>query len=190
MKWLSEEGRLAELNQYKISEELDWEENDIALPQFAEYAEYCFNSMYSHGASIHKVDLNEDGISDVIEYLNCVGEQGGKEPLQTSLTIYLGNPDGSYEVAYYRPYFDTFLTYEHTGFFVIQYKGERYFVFDYYLPCYDPTERMVVYLYQENGFVGKLVLSYEYSELIFWDKEGVYCKEAKELAERWQNLSK
>lgn len=182
---LLEEGRVKELRQYQISEELDWEKNKINLPQFAEYAKYCFNSMAHAGAILLKTDLNEDGIADVIEYLSDVGFQERNEKTAFSLTIYLGNADGSYQVAYFKPYFATGI-YNSEDFFIVKYQGEVYFLFARNQPPSDENVevRIEAYSYQEGTFIGKLKLSCEYSELLFGDIEGEYGEEARRLAER------
>ena len=77
VKKLFSEENLAELDQFRISRTIKWEEAAqwaADSPYFAHFAFYSEYQLWSDGVTLLQVDLNGDGKEDWIEYLDTVGE--------------------------------------------------------------------------------------------------------------------
>lgn len=111
IEYLCKEGRRAEIDNYVISEILDFDEAaalaDIEpiLRHLKMYSEDHF-TVDTEGICIIMADVDSDGAEDIIEY--GPGSYDDKE-WANRLIIYLGDGKGGYRLGYSQPLFDTLI---------------------------------------------------------------------------------
>ena len=155
------EGRRAEIDNYVVSEMISIEkaavlaEKTPIMRYMEEYAEDSF-TIPTSGICMIAADVNNDGLEDLIEYGRANSNAMWNWRIANRLVIYLGKSDGSYELAYFQPVFDTEA--EWTDLIeVIQYKGENYLLFGDQRDQY----KMAIYWLSEGIPCGKLDFSYQ-----------------------------
>ncbi len=155
------EGRRAEIDDYVISESISLEEAAVLsektpiMKYLKSYAENSF-TIPTDGICIITADVNSDGIDDLIEYGPADDNALWNWEIANRLVIYLGKEDGSYELAYFQPVFDTEVGWTDL-IEVLRYKDEVYLLF-----CGQREQyKMTIYWLSEGIPCGKLIFSYQ-----------------------------
>ncbi len=181
VKKLFSEENLAELDQFRISRTIKWEEAAqwaADSPYFAHFASYPEYQFWSEGVILLQVDLNGDGKEDWIEYLPSVGRDMMYIFNYTdSLVIYLSNEKGEYTIPYYHSNFVTSWFYN-DSLSVIYYQDAYFLIFEEaYLNCYE----MIIYQVEEGVLTERLILRWNYGEVL---ATTLFCtEEQREMAE-------
>ncbi len=181
VKKLFSEENLAELDQFRISRTIKWEEAAqwaADSPYFAHFAFYSEYQLWSDGVTLLQVDLNGDGKEDWIEYLDTVGESAMQYfGYLSSLVIYLSNEKGEYTVTYYHSNFITNWDY-YAPIFVVCYQDAYFLIFEKaYSNCY----KMIIYQVEEGVLTERLILRWGYGEVL---ATTLFCTEGqREMAE-------
>ena len=181
VKKLFLEENLAELDQFRISRTIKWEEAAqwaADSPYFAHFASYPEYQFWSDSVILLQVDLNGDGKEDWIEYLHNVGSDMMHIFNYTdSLVIYLSNEKGEYTIPYYHSNFVTNWSYN-SPVSVIYYQDAYFLIFEKaYSNCY----KMIIYQVEKGVLTERLILRWEYGEVL---ATTLFCtEEQREMAD-------
>lgn len=155
------EGKRAEIDNYVVSKTISIEEAAVLaektpiMSYMKSYAENSF-TIPTDGICMIAADVNNDGLEDLIEYGSADSNAMWNWRIANRLVIYLGKSDGSYELAYFQPVFDTEVYWEDL-IEVLQYKDENYLLFSH------QGEQYMMTIYWLSGGIpcGKLDFSYQ-----------------------------
>lgn len=186
---LYKNGRKSDIENYVISKTLSfeeaalWAEKAPILGHLKRYAEDSF-TIPTTGICILLADVDGNGIEDVIEY-SPASSNITEWAIANRLIIYRGMVDGSYELSYSQPIFDTEVDWGDI-IEVLKYEGETYLLFS------DQREQnaMVIYWLSDGILNGKLEFEYQYKDMGIEVKnsaevEIIDAKKAEELRDKF-----